>query len=292
METPPSVTRGLIGAAIGLSVGLFVTMVLYWRHDVRETANPVSKSPSGLSVRKSAEGVDGATRTLGSATTGASSEVLQLGPKTEAVIILGVARSQTGMFDKAVEVTRALAEGPERDRAIELIAERIVPSEAQFNLGLIDGGGGVTSRQGILARLREVLRLSALAQGGLTKSRLFIRAALVKRALDEQRPGASNPAEADLSFDNLLSQADAIVRGMPDEHPNGKRPFEWAWGLIISGFLAAFGFVAANVAKPVVDAASTVVAAFAARRIGINALAAQLHKKEQSLLDGKDLPPP
>ena len=191
-------------------------------------------------------------RTLG--TSDSSTLLLRsipLSDKAAAIILAIDARMQTGEYDKAVETALAMEEGPERDVCLKEVADRLVPPEAQLDLNRIDSGTDQT-RANTIESLRKLVHISGLVKGGLIKSRLLIRAAMVKRLLDKVKPGAEGtkkndlvPESLDLVPESLVASAEKVAKAMPTPD-TGPHPFRWVWGLLLSRALGIAGFVSTH----------------------------------------------
>jgi hypothetical protein len=218
---------------IGVGLGLSITLIFYLRH----SATVLSvEHPEGLTrVRDhTREPQDGDVGTLGISDPAApESKTMPLNPRVEALILIIDTRMQTGNFDKALEVASAMEAGPERDAGLERIADRLVPNAAQANLNQIDSGSDRT-RATALEKLRKLLHVSDLAKGGLIKSRLLLRAAMVKRLLDEVRPATTGASEDKLDPESLIARAEAVAKAMPAVEVIRVQPFQWAWGCCLA----------------------------------------------------------
>ena len=168
-----------------------------------------------------------------------------------------------------------MGEGLERDAGLKEVADQLVPSEAQVNIGRIDSGSDRT-RATAIEKLRKLVQLSGLAKGGLTKSRLLLRVAMVKRLLDEARPGTEGTTEKDLDPESLIVNAETVAKAMPTGIP----PFQWAWGVLLSGLLGVVGFVTAHLFEPVVNACGAILASIALRRSVLNKILEEKLKVE------------
>jgi hypothetical protein len=266
----------LIGAALGILLGIIITVVLYMWHD----RTPVTLAPTDViaptrerSTSPPGEGV----RTLGPgevATTGAVAP--SLSPKGEALLLIIGTHLRTGNFEKAQNAALAMDAGPERDAGLKAIADRLVPAASQENLGLLDSASD-RSRATAIEKLRKLVKLAELADG-LTESRLLLRAAMVKRKLDEARPDPTESPANDLDPEHLIARAEAVAKAMPSSP--AVRPFQWAWGAVLSGGLGLLGYLSTHLAEPLVNAFAAAFAAVALRRTGIDALAEKAKLEE------------
>jgi hypothetical protein len=268
---------------IGVVLGLSITLIFYLRHSA--TVLAVEHSEGLTRVRDhTRESQDGDVRTLGISDSAApESKTMPLNPRVEALIQVIVARMQTGNFDKALKVASAMEAGPERDAGLEEIADRLVPNTAQANLNQIDSGSDRT-RATALEKLRKLLHVSELAKGGLIKSRLLVRAAMVKRLLDVVRPGTTGASEDDLDPESLIARAEAVAKAMPAAEVIRVQPFQWVWGMLLSGLLGLVGFISTHLAEPVINACGAILGSFAVRRSGVKLLAEKLEEEEEKAL--------
>ena len=230
--------RGWIGAAIGVGLGLAITLVLYLRHDAIPSSVDLSERRASDRVRARIPQDDDVRTLAASESSPVDSKSIALNPKAEALIFVIDARMQTGNYDKALKAALAIEEGPARDVGLKEIADLLVPPEAQANLNRIDSESDRT-RASAIEKLRKLVSLSDLAEGGLIKSRLLLRAAMVKRLLDEVRPGARDTIEDVTDSESLIARAEAIAEAMPAVEIKRLHPFQWIWGIVLTGVLGA-----------------------------------------------------
>jgi hypothetical protein len=270
--------RSLRWASMGLAIGLLATAI--WAL-TSSTDSPKSRQEDGVAPSASGE-----VRTLSGETTVAAVSGKESSPRGQALQSIAMARLQFENFDAAMTVVRAMEDPTDRDQAVLILADFILPLEKSQKITWrqhpYDESISANDRTELLGELGDVLQLSKLASEGAIKAELMLRVACTKMALDKRKenaPGASNepPELAGVDSKKLMEEAERIARSLS---PRASR-FQFTWGLVFSTALAALSYICSQIGGPIVAVLGKLAAKRTAQQFGANTVATQLNEDLQ-----------